>query len=178
MALILSALAFLFSLFSFFFLKSYLKRRTNKEHILSEARDEVDQISKIINQATERDISLIEERQQDLKNLLKETEKRISVYIKEVERTQKAEEVHIKLNSEKKKKSSAEEYKELGKNRYKIKEQPDLPLDADEQPKEPSDKALNEQIISLLHSGFSVPLIASSLKISIAEVEMRISNEV
>ena len=176
LALLFSALAFLFSLFSFLFFKFYLKKRTSKDYILSEYWDEANQIIKTINQATERDLSLIEERQQNLRILLQETEKRISVYIKEVERSQEAEAVHAQLSSQRK--SSGEAYQELGKKRYKMKEQALLPLEELKENERPEneakleDKALSEQIISLLHSGFSVPLIASSLKISIAEVEI------
>ena len=180
LALLFSALALFFSFFSFFFFKFYLKKRTSHERILSDVRDEVEKLLKSINEVTDRDISLIEERQKNLRTLLQETEKRISVYIKEVERSQEAEAVHAQLSSQRK--SPEEAYQELGKKRYKVKEQALLPLEelkenVPEPEKEVPDKALNEQIVSLLHSGFSVPLIAASLKISVAEVESRIRNE-
>ena len=176
-ALILSSLAFLISLFSFFFFKSYLKRRTSNEYILSEIEEEANQIIKTINQATERDISIIEERQQNLRLLIKETEKRISVFNKEVERLQDTEAVKAQISvsnqqSPEKQKSSEEAYQELGKKRYQIKDQPDLPLEDPPTEQEAGDIPPNEQIIALLQAGFSVPLIAASLKISIAEVEI------
>jgi DNA repair exonuclease SbcCD ATPase subunit len=176
-------LSFLFSLFaliicvfSFFYFKSYLKRRTGQERILSELQEEVNFILKSINEITERDITLIEEREKELKSLLDEIEKRLKTYIREMDQARSAEEA----------------YKELGKNRYTINRQQVLQasaLQAAEKERPPetgtvfplpdfdlktepeSAPSIKEQIHSLLRSGLSETLIASRLGISIAEVE-------
>ena len=95
LAVLLSAAAFLISLFSFLYLKAYLKRRTGQERILSEMRDEVNNILKLIDETTERDISLIEERENVLQTLLTDIEKRLKTYVREMERQKAAEEINI-----------------------------------------------------------------------------------
>ena len=102
LTLLLSAFAFAISVFSFFYFRSWLRARTSHARILSEMRDEVNSILKSINETTDRDISLIEEREKNLKTLLADIEKRLKVYVREVE-------VH---------RGAEEAYRELGKNRY------------------------------------------------------------
>ena len=183
--LLLSALAFVISVFSFFYYRNYIKTRTNQERFLSELREEVNSILKSINETTDRDISLIEEREKNLKSLLEEIEKRLKVYIREVEVRRGAEEA----------------YRELGKNRYRfhqeplresdsrsesdspeaapqVKPNPAFPIPEFEvKPQVPPGKPpeslppVGEQIFSLVRAGFTVPAIASRLGISIAEVE-------
>jgi DNA repair exonuclease SbcCD ATPase subunit len=165
-----SLFAFIISVFSFFYFKSYLKRRTGQERILSELQEEVNSILRSINEITERDITLIEEREKELKSLLAEIEKRLRTYIKEMDQARNTEEA----------------YQELGKNRYRINKQPALqtteskkvsetaaafPLPEFDLKKEPS-LSIREQIHSLLRSGLSEAAVAFRLGISIAEVEL------
>jgi hypothetical protein len=102
--LLLSALALIISVFSFFYHRAYIKTRTSQERILAEMREEVNGILKSINETTDRDISLIEEREKTLRNLLEEIEKRLKVYVRELEVRRGAENA----------------YRELGKNRYRF----------------------------------------------------------
>ena len=133
LSLLISAAAFLISVFSLIYFKSYLKRRTSQERILLEMREEVNNIILLINETTDRDISLIEEREKDLKTLLEETDKRLKLYIREMERIRAAEERYSTLvqdvpgRNQKSTGSSGEpvsdqaaaSYLELGKNRYR-----------------------------------------------------------
>ena len=199
--LLLSALALIISVFSFFYFRADIKARTSQKRFLSELQEEVNSILKSINETTDRDISLIEEREKNLKTLLAEIEKRLKVYIREVELRRGAEEA----------------YRELGKNRYRLHQdsrsesdfrsesdllakpdsrseavQQERPRDTEETapvnpafpipefkvkpqaaPGEPRENPppVGEQILSLVRAGFSVPIIASRLGISIAEVE-------
>jgi hypothetical protein len=202
--LLLSALAFVISVFSFFYFRSFLRARTSQARILAEMREEVNSILKSINETTDRDISLIEEREKNLKVLLEEIEKRLKVYIREVEVRRGAEEA----------------YRELGKNRYRLpkdlhseselrgeseapgepemrreavqqnrnvdsrevahqaKPNPAFPVPSFEVKSESSPGRsqenplpLGEQVLDLVKAGFSVPVIASRLGVSIAEVE-------
>ena len=179
LSFLFSILALIISVFSLFYFRSYLKRRTSQERILSELQEEVNIILKSINEVTERDITLIEEREKELKSLLAEIEKRLKTYIREMDQTRNVEEVYL----------------ELGKNRYRINKQ--LALQASESEKaaekekaseaaaafplpdfdlktEPDTSpapSISDQIHSLLRSGFSEAVVASRLGISIAEVE-------
>ena len=195
--LLLSVTALVIVVFSFIYLKSYLKRRTSQKRILSEFQEEVNNILKSINETTDRDISLIEGRERELKNLLEEIERRLKTYIRELERTKKAEKVHAALSQtvqdpvDKESKTAAgKAYQELGKKRYKLNRQkipqpaeaghpaepsssfplPDFKVKSETNP--PQAPSTGEQIRSLLLSGFSPPVVASRLEVSIAEVEL------
>jgi len=141
LALLLSAAALLISVFSLFYFRSYLKRRTSQERILSELRVEVNKILRSIDETTDRDISLIEEREKDLKALLLDIEKRLKLYMRETEKHREAEEAYTALsetaapstpgtaqaNSDSAGPASGGRseiiYTELGKNRFRINRQ-------------------------------------------------------
>ena len=174
-----SVAALIISVFSFFYFKSYLKRRTSQERLLSDLQEEVNLILKSINEITVRDITLIEEREKDLKRLLEEIDKRMKTYLREMDSARKAEEA----------------YQELGKNRYRMNRRPapqaekkaetqktpeagaayplpDFNLKKEASPlPQAGAPSMGEQIRSLLRSGFSEAAIATRLGISIAEVE-------
>ena len=138
-ALLFSAAALIISIFSLIYFKAYLRRRTGQERILSEFRNEVNKILKSIDATTDRDISLIEEREKTLKSLLEEIEKRLRIYIREMEKGREAGQALFALNpaktpdkqDENQAVTSApappgrtnETYQELGKNRYRINRQ-------------------------------------------------------
>ena len=181
--LLLSVSALLFAIFSFFYLKSFLKRRTGQERILAEFREEVNTILKSIDETTERDISLIEEREKNLKGLLGEIDKRLKVYIRELEQRQSADEAYAALCQPR----GGAAYETLGKNRYRISQAAESsgqaeavktpPAEArvarpsvEAPPVEPPSMA--EQIRSLLNAGHPAPEIAARLGISIAEAEL------
>jgi len=181
MLFLFSVTALIISVFSFFYFKSYLKRRTSQERILSELQEEVNFILKSINETTERDITLVEGREKELKRLLEEIDKRMKTYLREMDSARKAEEA----------------YQELGKNRYKMNRHPSLKaaeaekkietqktpepaayplpdfyLKKEASPLPQADMpSIGEQIRSLSRSGFSEAAIATRLGISIAEVE-------
>ena len=183
LAVFLSALALVISVFSFFFFRYYLKRRTGQERILSELREEVDNIVLSLDEKTDRDISLIEEREKNLKVLLEEIDKRLRVYIRELEKRREDEAVHAALAP----KPQAPTYQELGKSRYRLSGQAEpetpatealpaaRPAPAEEESRRPVPAAslsVGEQIQELVRAGFTPPVIASRLGLSIAEVEV------
>jgi hypothetical protein len=182
--LLFSAAALIVAFFSFFHFKSYLKRRTGQERILAEMREEVDNILKSINETTERDISLIEEREKNLKNLLAQTqacvadiEKRIKVYIKEMDVRRDAEAAYAALSSLPAREHAlpdAPSYRELEKFRYRVPAEPPPEAKPEVKPQAlPGEEKLsvNEQIHSLVKAGISPAIIAARLGISIAEAE-------
>ena len=187
--ILLSAAAFTLSVFSFIYLKSYLKRRTGQERILKEFREEVYKILGTIDETTDRDISLIEEKENSLKSLLEETDRRLKVFIRETEKRKSADEAYAALQQ---KIPPAPPYEELGRNRYKVEaasaaesafplppfrvKAQDTPESAENPPEAASASpenvpSMGVQIHDLVKSGLAPPVIASRLGISIAEVE-------
>ena len=171
--LLISLLCLSICVFTFIYLRSYMKRRTHldylKNTVISEITVEVNQLLKDIDETTERDVSLIEERQKRLRNLLDDIDKRLDVYIREMDMRKEAGEAYSSLVSTAV--SSEEAYKALGKNRHKRPPAISLPefsVKSDEEEVKPS---IQEQIKELLMAGFSAPIIASRLGISIAEAE-------
>ena len=146
LAVLLSVLSLSLSAFSFLFFRSYLKRRTSQEHILSEIRDEINSILKTIDKTTERDISLVEERERKLKSLLEEADERLKIYTGEVNKYHNAVDTYAMLMKRENntangnvsarenrepssvvsqasavvKKQGDSSYQDLGKNRYKL----------------------------------------------------------
>ena len=120
LSLLFSAFAFVICVFSFFYFRSYLRRRTGQERILSELREEVDKILRSIDETTDRDISLIEEQEKKLKSLLEEIEKRLKVYVRELEKRRDAEDVSAQAAVGRRLQRNEGTYQELGKNRYRL----------------------------------------------------------
>ena len=118
--LLISILALLLGVFSFFYLRSYLKRRTSRDWILSEVQEEVNNILGSLDETTERDISLVEERERNLKALLEEVEKRLKVYIREIDARREAETNYAALSKKPPNPTGPNTgtYEDLGKNRY------------------------------------------------------------
>ena len=185
--LLLSGAAFLICIVSVFYIRSYLRKRTSKEWILSEIQEEVNELLKDIDEATERDISLIKERENELKALLEEIDKRLKVYIREMDKRREAEDAYAALLQKQVNKpvmpAKSESYQELGKNRYRLHEGAEPPESAETGPAFPipgfnlkqddaAPPSVGEQIRQLLRAGFSPAAIASRLGISIAEVEL------
>jgi len=173
-AVFFSASAFAISVFSFFFLRRYLKRRTGQERILSELREGVNSIVLSLDEKTDRDISLIEEREKALRRLLKDVDKSIKVYTRELEKNREDEAAHAALFA----KPQSPTYLELGKNRYRISGQNTLPpqepapAEANNAPTPSAPVPVGEQIRELARAGFTPPVIASRLGLSITEVEV------
>jgi len=205
--LLLSGLAILICVISFFFIKSYIKRRTSREWILQEGilteiRDEVGALLKSIDETTDRDITLVKEREENLRSLLGEVEKRLRVYIREMEKRTLQEETFKTLSDSgsqtfpvspqrataeraTSERSSPERstpaaidgtYVDLGKLRYSLKRQ-EAAADSVQAPEPKADQdpanfpSISDQIYPMLKAGFSAPLIASRLGLSITEVE-------
>jgi len=83
--------------FMFFYLRWYVKRRTSASGILSEDRAEVNRLIAEIDAVTDRDSQLVEDRIKNLKEILDDTDKRISVYVKELEKSRTGEALYTSL---------------------------------------------------------------------------------
>ena len=86
-----------FNLFMFFYFRWYVKRRTTASVLLPEYRTEVHRLIAEIDAVTDRDSLLVEDRIRKLKELLDDTDKRISVYVKELEKSRAGEALYTNL---------------------------------------------------------------------------------
>jgi hypothetical protein len=82
---------------AFLYFRNFLRRRTGSRRILEEFQEEVDKIIAEIDSATDRGLTLMDDRIASLKNLLEETDRRISVYKKESERKTMHEHAYAEL---------------------------------------------------------------------------------
>lgn len=94
---ILSAFSCAICIFSFFFFRWYIKRNTAAEQLLAEYRAEVYRLIAEIDSATDRDSLLVEERIKSLKQTLDDTDKRIAVYLRELDRSRSSEAMYANL---------------------------------------------------------------------------------
>ncbi|MDR2418539.1 MAG: hypothetical protein LBD79_05750 [Treponema sp.] len=175
-AIVLSSASLFFCICFFLYCRHYIKSRTG-EHLLAEYREEVQKLIAELDAATDRDERLVTERITSLKALMEKVDKRLRVLIGEEERRR----VH------------AETYAELGRRRpissspaLTTEASPPVPLVSDttmampqsphvmlaQQQIETAPLPVAEQVAKLSKAGLSADLIAASLKVSIAEVEL------
>jgi DNA-binding NarL/FixJ family response regulator len=171
-AYLFSSFALLFSIFSFFYLRSYLKKRTNVDRIPEDTREMVDQIINEIDRAADRDSELVEARVEKLKAILAEADRRIGTLNREVESRLRRDAA----------------YRELGRPKTP-RRTPNTPApNAAEPPREtppPAEappaaaektpaRTRTEEIVLLSAAGLGPAQIAAKLKLTITEVEMHL----
>ena len=126
-------------------LKKKIEARTDSSAILAEIRDEIDRIIVELNQTTERNISLIEDRLAALSDQLAQADKRIALLRRERDKNEASNQVYANIVQK------------------RIEEEPDRPEDA------------HEQVLRLHHSGVSPAAISRRLGRPQAEVDLIIS---
>jgi len=94
---ILSILSIFLCVLFFFFFRWYIKRKTAARELLSDYRAEVFQLIVEIDSATDRDSLLVEERIKTLRKILDDTDRRISVYMRELQRSRNGELMYTSL---------------------------------------------------------------------------------
>ena len=173
---IISVVTLIFCCFAFLYFRMYIKKRTGFDGIIKEAREEVNRLLGAIDEITDKDISLIEDREKRLKLLLEETDKRLAVLNRELERRTTAEKT----------------YREMGQTAGIVRNSapavnppannpPDsIPKTTDSSqpvqqaviaaPAQPAVSA-EEQIREMARAGIAPAIIASRLGISITEAE-------
>jgi hypothetical protein len=116
--------------------------------------DEVNRLLQRIDEITEKDISLIEDRKDQLKTLLDESDRRLAILTKELGRKDHAERL----------------YRDLGKN-------PPPPIEEKPPPIAPVSppESIEDKLSELARSGFSPSAIASRLGISVTEAELAVA---
>jgi len=169
-------------LFLFFYLKWYIKKRTSVLERLEEYRTEVNKFKADIDFITDRDSQLIEDRIKKLREILEETDRRVSVYANELEKSQRGEALYTSLGrgiraALKTEEEPAKSAPPLSPVRPQepapLKQRPQAPVVKEAPPsKPPSKRQIRSSIDQLLNEGVSPADVASRLDISIAEVNL------
>ncbi|AEF83048.1 hypothetical protein [Leadbettera azotonutricia] len=165
--------------FTFFYCHFYIKRRTSRDSILGEIQDEVDSILFRINEITDRDITLLEDREKSLQALLDDADRRLKVYARELDRHENSGKAYQALGLRMQRNGKAAD-SDLPVPPQTVPAAEAIPLPAAEPPRfaqaekqiEAEPRPIGEQVRDLSLAGFSAPLIASKLGISISEAEL------
>jgi hypothetical protein len=167
----------------FFYLKWFIKKRISASGLISnefeEIRKEVVKLIGEINHITDRDSQLVEERITRLNAILEDTDKRIAVYVKELEKSRSGEALYTKLGQGIRSalKTEPAPMPTLMPMPINIMSSIAPPVEEkkpqrDEAEKPPSKKQIRAQIDILANEGRPPEEIASNLGISVAEVNL------
>ena len=96
-SVVLSTISIFLCVFFFFFFRLYIDRKTSAREHLADYRSEVHRLIADIDTVTDRDSLLVEERIKTLKQLLEDTDRRIAVYVRELQRSKKGEQIYASL---------------------------------------------------------------------------------
>ncbi|MBN1410607.1 MAG: hypothetical protein JW969_07165 [Spirochaetales bacterium] len=132
----------------YFILRNRFSRLIRKNTFIDEMKKELNKMIVEMNEVTDRNIALIEDKMTHLTNLLTKTEKKIEVLKREHERYSIVREIAERKEQESLKNMAEKEIK-------------------------PS----REEVIALYYQGFSAQVIASRLNMPVGEVELVIALE-
>lgn len=176
MAYLFSSLALMVSVISFFYLRSYIIKKTDASRLPAETRAEVQQIINEIDRITDRDSALVEERVARLKELLADADRRVGLFGREVESHSRRDAAYAELGRRKKSapRPPDEEVPLFAPDGSGALAQPAPPPDAQSTPQPPPapETPRKDQIVLLAASGLSPAQIAVKLGMTITEVEM------
>jgi hypothetical protein len=166
----------------FLYFKWYIKHRTSGAGLLPEYRDEINRLKADINAVTDRNLMLVEESIKKLKEIQDDTDRRISVYVKELEKSRKGEELYTNLGRgiraalKTEPVLSAERPNIALAAQQPIAQQPVVEQKPAQKPppeqKPSSKRQIRVHIDQLANEGLPPEEIASRLDISIAEVDL------
>ena len=168
------ALALLLWFAAFFILRAYVRRRTSPDYILELLQEEVRQLEADIDEKTEQDLQLLEEKMRALREICSEAERRIAVYNRELEKRD-SEEKAITAIAKKPVKSHTQESPAKAEQKqpmpvqYEIKPI-NITLAHEKLTIKP--RPVRERIAELQKAGFSPELIAKRLKLNPGEVQL------
>jgi hypothetical protein len=165
--IIFSGLSLVLCAFFFVYFHIYIRRRTSHENLLTRYREEVDRLIAEIDNATDRDAQLVEERITNLKKILEDADRRIGLLSRDLERRRPGTGLYTALG-----------------------QSPAVPVAppvavapppvaaavaAPAEPPEPPVRSLPERVAELSRQGISPELIAARLKVSLSEVELALT---
>jgi len=96
-SIVISIISLSLCIAGFFFLRWYISRRTAASQVLEEYREEVDRLIAGIHAATDKNLLLMEDKIKILKKLMEDTDKRITVYMREIQRSRTSEAIYKNL---------------------------------------------------------------------------------
>jgi len=180
----------------FFYFNWLIKKRTTGSSF-DERKDEYMRLIADMDRVTDRDLQLVEDRIKKLNEIVEDADKRIAVYVKELEKSRSSEALYTSLgkgirdalNTPESKVNTAQGFPidtiELSPQvvipkppviqQPVVKPQAPIPVSPPPPPPPPSKKQIRSHIDLLLNEGISVQEIASRLSISIGEVELAIN---
>jgi hypothetical protein len=97
LALILAIASLILCILFFFYFRWYIGKKLIDESLIAKHRYETQKLVADIDMVTDRDARLVEERINTLKKLLEDTDKRIAVYLRELERSHAGEALYKNL---------------------------------------------------------------------------------
>jgi hypothetical protein len=166
-------------------LRDRVRRATSAATQIAELRDEVSRLVVELNQTTERNVALLEDRISGLSDLLGAADRKIALLAREIEKHDVGAKVYSRLAPGQAAADSPGSHLSVelseGKRAQSPAEEPS--------PKEPSPKApsvretaasrqdMRQRVVMLSRSGFSPHLIATRVGIPLGEVELIISLE-
>ena len=96
-SIVISIISLCLCISGFFFFRWYIAKKTAASSLLADYRTEVYRLIAEIDAATDRDSLLVEERIKAIKQLLDDTDRRISVYMRELQRSRNGEAMYASL---------------------------------------------------------------------------------
>ena len=165
---------------TYILIRRYLKKNIRPEEILIKLKVEVEELIQDMNQTTERNLILLEDHIEKLKNLLAESEKAGTLLKRETERnkTSKMTYSHLK-NSEAAKVKVQQDLFPAAEETKKEQNPPVQRTETEEEKRIPDVKkdrnALRERVLELQKQGVSAHTIAENLDVPVGEVELIIS---
>jgi hypothetical protein len=186
-ALVFSVISLALCIILFLYFRWYIKRRSAATELLAEYRTEVERLIADIDFVTERDVLIIEDKIKTLKELLDDTDRRIAVYVKELEKSRSGEALYAKLGQEIRSGTAAHTPDRaaapetappaVGVPESTAPETVSPRTRREGRPKKSSvtTKDIKIQIAELALQGYDPARIASKLKISVSEVELALN---
>ncbi len=135
-------------------LKSKINKSLKSTAVLEQIRKEINKLIVELNQTTERNISLIENRVTRLNEILEKADKRIKVLNREVIKTETGKELYSNLS--------------LKIPANPVKEKTNIKIDK-------NDMTKREEVMNYFHKGIDPKIIASRTGFPVGEVELIIS---
>ena len=160
--IIFAAVNAAFLIFIFFFFKARIDKRLRSNETLQVVREEISGLIVELNQTTNRNVEIIEERIERLKEITQRADKRIGLLTKEIGKKEKETEVYTSLKPQAGRPPGGDE------QRPRENEEP-----VSGEPR--GGESTRERVLALYNNGISPDVICKELDITLAEVELVIS---
>lgn len=152
-------------------------RRIRKElsgsRVLEAIRDEIQSLIVELNQTTDRNVSIAEERMRQLRELIAEADKKIQLVSRETEKHQVGVDVYNRLKDKSLRSPPAGSVSSDSTDREPTPEERDR--EGRETSRSPGEEPLADRVVRLSRQGFDARMIAQQLGAGLGEVELILS---